>query len=98
MDVSPIKQPSAWLPIAMSLGALVMTLTVVVVVGAAAAHQPDEGTTAHIWQILMAGQVPIIVYFAFKWLPRAPKQALLILALQLAAALAACVPIYLLGL
>ena len=46
----------------------------------------------------MAGQVPIIAYFAIKTLPEAPKQALAILALQAVAGLAALAPVFLLGL
>jgi hypothetical protein len=42
----------------------------------------------------MAGQAPIVAYFAIKWLPRAPRQALAILALQVLAALAALAPVY----
>ncbi len=98
MAVSPVKQPSAWIPITMSLGALAMTLSYVSIVGVTAAHQPDEGAVAHIFQLLMAGQVPIIGYFAFTWLPRAPKQAMQVLALQLGAVIAALAPVYLLGL
>jgi hypothetical protein len=52
-------------------------------------HEADEGTAAHIFQLLMVVQLPIIAYFALKWLPRAPRQALQILALQAGAALAA---------
>ena len=33
------------------------------------AHQTDEGTAAHLFQILMPVQVPIIGFFAAKWLP-----------------------------
>jgi hypothetical protein len=42
----------------------------------------DEGAPARIFQLLMVGQLPIIAYFAVKWLPKRPKQSLLILALQ----------------
>ena len=52
-------------------------------------HEADEGTAAHIFQLLMAAQIPIVAFFSIQWLPRAPKQALLILALQAAAGLAA---------
>ena len=89
-----LKIPSAFLPLAMSLGALTTVLIYVAMFGAA--RQTDEGTAAHIWQILMAGQIPIIVFFAIKWLPRTPKQALLILVLQGGAALMALAPVYLL--
>ena len=53
------------------------------------AHQADEGTAAHLWQLLMAGQIPVIAFFAVIWLPRNPKHALLVLLLQAIAGLAA---------
>lgn len=90
-----IKQPSGFLPVAMSLAALATVVVHVAMFGTA--RQPDEGTAAHIWQLLMAGQVPIVAYFAIKWLPRTPRQALPILALQAGAALAALAPVFLLN-
>jgi DNA-binding CsgD family transcriptional regulator len=89
-----LKNPSAFLPLAMSFAALATVLIYVAVFGPA--RQTDEGTAAHIWQILMAGQLPIIMFFALKWLPRTPKVAVLILALQGGAALMALAPVYLL--
>src|ERR1700736_3310192 len=88
------KHPSAFLPIAMSLVAVAVVLTHIALVGTA--RQPDEGTAAHLWQLLMAGQLPIILFFAVRWLPRAPRYALRVLALQAAAAVAALAPVYLL--
>ena len=89
-----LKNPSAFLPLVMSFGAFVTVLIYVAMFGAA--RQADEGTAAHIWQILMAGQIPIILFFGIKWLPRTPKQALLVLVLQGGAALMALAPVYLL--
>ena len=57
-------------------------------------HEADEGTPAHVWQLLMAGQVPMVAYFALRWLPQAPGQALRVLGLQVVAAMAACAPVY----
>ena len=91
-----VRKPSAFVPLAMSLTALG-----VIGVAAISGHlvpQPDEGTEAHIWQLLMAGQLPVLGFFAVKWLPRAPKQALCVLALQVAGVLAAMAPVYLLHL
>ena len=59
---------------------------------------PDKGAFAHIWQLLMAGQLPILAFFAIKWLPRPPKQTLYVLALQAGAVLAAMAPVYFLHL
>ena len=89
-----LKNPSAFLPLAMSFGALATVLTYVAVFGPA--PQADEGTAAHIWQLLMAGQIPIIGFFAIKWLPRTPKPARLVLVLQGSAVLMALAPVYLL--
>ena len=89
-----LKKPSAFLPLAMSFSALATVIVYVAMFGTA--RQTDEGAAAHLWQILMAGQIPIIVFFAIKWLPRTPKQAILVLALQGSAALMALAPVYLL--
>jgi hypothetical protein len=90
-----LKHPSAFLPVAMSLGALA-TIGVFIALNGTA-PQADEGTAAHLWQILMAAQVPIVLYFAITWVSRSPLQAGPILALQVAAALAAVAPVFLLG-
>jgi hypothetical protein len=96
MTVSPMKQPSALIPIAMSLAALATVLCHVALFGVA--READEGTAAHIWQLLMAGQVPVVAFFVIKWLPQAPSYALQVLAWQVGAALAALAPVYWLGL
>jgi len=97
MNVSiMMKEPSAFLPVAMSFAALVVVLGHVAVFGVV--READEGTAAHIWQLLMAGQVPIVAFFAIKWLPQAPRQALQVLALQAGAGLAALAPVFLLNL
>lgn len=91
-----LKQPSAFLPVAMSFAALATVLVHVARFGIA--READEGTAAHIWQLLMIAQVPIIAFFAIKWLPRTPRSALYILALQAGAAFAALAPVFLLNL
>jgi hypothetical protein len=89
---SVVRRPSAFLPMAMSIAALGVVMVQLAVSGAA--QQPDEGAAAHLWQILMAGQAPILAFFAIKWLPRAPRQSLEVLALQMVAVLAAAAPVY----
>lgn len=79
---SLLKKPSAWLPIAMSFAALLLIVANVVFVGIN--REPhDEGTAAHLFQLLMGLQVPIIAYFAIKWLPKKPKLGLKIVAIQI---------------
>ena len=96
MNISILKKPSAFLPLAMSFAALATLLVHIALFGTA--READEGAAAHIWQILMAGQVPIMAFFAIKWLPQTPRQALLVLALQGGAALSALAPVYFLNL
>ena len=96
MNKSSWERPSAWLPVLMSMTALAIVLIHIVRFGTA--READEGTSAHLWQILMTGQVPIIAFFAIRWLPRTPKPALLILAIQAIAGIAALSPVYYLGL
>lgn len=91
-----LKRPSAFLPVAMSLVALVVVLAHVAIFGAA--READEGAAAHLWQLLMAAQLPLLVFFAIRWLPRSPKQAMLVLVLQASAAVAALAPVYFLNL
>ena len=89
-----LKHPSAFLPLAMSLAALATLLIFLALHGTA--PQSDEGAAAHIWQLLMAAQIPIVLFFAIKWVPQSPREAVLILALQVGAALAAMAPVFLL--
>ncbi len=96
MSTSALKRPSALIPLAMSLAALAVVLGHIAVSGTA--REPDEGAAAHVWQLLMAGQIPFIAFFAITWLPRDPGPALLVLGLQLAAGLAAAAPVFLLRL
>jgi len=79
----------------MSLAALSLVLGHVAIYGGA--RQADEGAAAHLWQLLMAGQIPVIAFFAIKWLPRTPGQALLDLVLQAVAGLAAAAPVFILN-
>jgi hypothetical protein len=96
-----MRRPSAYLPMAMSLAALTMVLGAVAVDlarGGAIARDPDEGSVAHLFQLLMTLQWPIMLFFAVKWLRRAPRQTLGVLGLQAAAWLVGCAPVYFLHL
>lgn len=95
-SLTVLRRPSALIPLAMSLAALALVLGHTALYGVT--HEPDEGAAAHTWQLLMAGQIPFIAFFAVNWLPRAPKPALLVLALQLVAGLAAATPVFLMKL
>ena len=81
-----IRQPSAYLPLMLSLAALTLVLGHAAVFGIV--HEADEGAAAHIWQILMAVQLPILAYFIFRWLPNRPRESLQVLTLLAATWLA----------
>jgi hypothetical protein len=87
-----LRQPSAFLPVLLSAAALATVLTHAALYGAV--REPDEGAAAHIFQLLMLAQLPIVAFFALKWIPREPRQGLPTLALQVTAALAAWAPVY----
>lgn len=87
-----LRRPSALVPLAMSLTALAIVLGHIAMYRHA--READEGAAAHLWQLLMAGQVPVLAFFAIKWLRRAPRQALGVLALQTGAVLASMAPVF----
>lgn len=92
MDRSLIKQPSAYLPMLMSCAAMALVFHHYAFYGLV--HEADEGAAAHIFQILIVAEVPLVAFFAIKWLPKATKEALVILALQAAAVIAAFAAVY----
>ncbi len=93
---SLLRQPAAYLPVAMSVGALAMIGWFLAVHGVA--QQADEGAQVHLWQLLVAGQVPFIAWFAVRWLPGSARPALAVLAVQAAALiLLAIAPLWALG-
>ena len=96
MNLSLLRRPSAFLPVAMSLVALVVVLANVALFGTH--RQADEGAAAHVFQFLVAVQVPIALYHAVRSLPKLPAQGVRILLLQVATLLLACAPVAALGL
>ena len=87
-----LRHPSAFLPIAMSLVALSLVLLHIALYGAT--RETDEGTVAHLWQLLMGLQLPVIGFFAVRWLPQSRRSTIAILALQALAGLAAVAPVW----
>jgi len=94
--ISLLKKPSAWIPIAIPLiffAYLLIQITFFEIV-----REEDEGTAAHLFQLWLVLEPLMLGYFAFKWLPREPKHALHILALQIATALLPISVVFSLGL
>ena len=96
-----VRQPSAFVPLAMSLLALALVIAHVggdLIESGHVIREADEGATAHLWQLLMAAQMPVLAFFAIRWMPRAPRQTLKVMALQTGAALANFAVVFFLGL
>jgi len=56
-----LKCPSAWIPLAMSFAALAIVLGKAVRFGVV--HEADEGTDAHVFQLLIAAQALVVAFF-----------------------------------
>jgi len=54
----------------------------------------DEGAAAHIWQLLMAAQVPLVLWYLASSLRRPYRTWVPTLALQCAMALLSCAAVY----
>jgi len=94
--MSPIfKKPSAWIPIALSLAMLTFFLTLLSIHGLPTPDEnKDEGVAAHLFQLWLVGEAVMILFFALRWVPQEPKDASLVLVLQIAAVIAPCAPVF----
>ena len=90
---STLKHPSAWIPIALSLTVIAAWIISILVAGEPQ-REPDEGVAAHLFQMWLLVEVILIAFFAIKWLPLRPREALFVLALQIVAVIAACFPVH----
>ena len=91
-----LRTPSAYLPIAMSALALMLALGNILLFGVG--RQPDEGAAAHIFQLLVIGQMPLIAWFFFRRLRTHRTGTLAIVALQAISIGAALFPVWYYGL
>ncbi len=91
--MSLLQKPSAWIPLVLTLGIMGMFLFYIVVAGPPE-PQADEGIAAHLFQLWLVVEAVLVTLFAVKWLPREPKQALIILTLQILGVAAACFPVF----
>jgi hypothetical protein len=93
MKIAIGRKPSAWVPVVMSLCALTIAVVVIEIdlfTQGGVAPVWGAGAAAHLWQLMMWAQIPVIACFAFRWVRRAPWQAV-------AAASAAVLPVLILG-
>jgi hypothetical protein len=88
---------SAYLPIAMSIASLGV-VALALIFGPLRAPDGDEGLYARLWQLLIVGQLPVVLYFMLRWLPRAPREGALVVIAQLTAGVVALLPVLVLHL
>ena len=89
---SPLRHWTGWLPIVIPGFLIALGVRFVALHGLVS--QPDEGVEAHLFQLLMPVQLVVMAIFAGTWLPRAPRAALGVLALQIVAVVALLAAVY----
>ena len=103
-NASPFRSLSGWVPLILAAAAIALLASYLVT----GPHEPnivvengvareDETAVARIWQLLMLAQLPAILLFAVKWLPRDPRRTAPMLGLQGLAFIIAALPVFLLG-
>lgn len=80
------------LPLAMSGAALITVLCHLALFGTA--REPDEGAAAHLFQLLIVGQLPIALFFVVGSVRRSMRETFAVLALQGVAILLALTPVW----
>jgi len=88
----PSRQFRVLFPPIASLAALTLVLGHFALYGKP--HEADEGAAAHLFQLLMLTQLPVLAFFALTRLPVAPLPALKVLVVDVALALAAFASVY----
>ncbi len=88
---------AGWIPIAMSVAAIAL-LILALTTGWGKGPPGDEGAAAHLWQLLVGLQVPLIVAFLATADWRRPLRIFAILGLQVLGLLVAMAPVALLRL
>lgn len=73
---------SAWFPIVLSYIAFLYLICYVAFFGIVQARTSDEGLAARIFQLLIAGQIPFIAFFIFKYFSENKRGVIKILVTQ----------------
>lgn len=89
-----LKQPSAWIPLVMSVSAFTLLIVYLILFGTTQTVDGDEGIAARLFQLLLISQVPFIIYFAIKNSKKNRKITLKILGLQFITAISVISLVY----
>jgi len=91
-----LRHPGAYLPLVLSGAALLVVLVHVALRGTA--PEADEGAAAHLWQLLIALQAPVMLWWGLRGLREDARSTLRVLLLQLLGICVAAAPVLALGL
>jgi hypothetical protein len=94
MDKAHLNRMSAWVPLMCSLLAFGIAMANIL---AGVPPQPDENASAHLWQLLIVLQLPLVVLFATTSDWSHWSRPARLLGLQASGIVLACVPVYLAG-
>jgi hypothetical protein len=86
------RRPSGFVPILMSLAALAVVILSLAITGPVRQH--DEGAAAHVFQLLVVGELPVLALFLARWARKRLWASMTILALQAAALALALFPVW----
>ena len=89
-----MKHPSAWVPIVLSITMLLIMVIIFSTSTVSLVREADEGVGAHLFQIWLVLEIILIPFFAIKWLLQRPKDASLILVIQIILVFIVCFPVF----
>jgi hypothetical protein len=80
----------------MSLCAFVVVIGAISIFGAV--RRGDEGAAAHIFQLLIVGEAPVVAFVTLRWLRKDLKASLTVMAIQALMLALALLPVWYFGL
>lgn len=83
-EISALKQPSAFVPIVLSLAAFLLVLGNSIFLGMG--HAAEGSTTDNIFRVLIGAQLPVVIFRILRRAHGYPKETLGVLAMHAAAA------------
>lgn len=97
--IAMAKHPSGFVPLVLSACAIALLASYIAIYGVGSARPDvdvhDEGSAAHIYQLLIGAQILIIPWFALRWGRRDLRAGTTLVALQVLAIIASFGPLWL---
>ncbi len=90
--ISFARKPSSFVPLLCSFAAF--ATVIVALLSSTGTRQSDEGAAAHIFQLLIVAQIPMLAFCGLRWARKPTWAALSVLAAQIAAIGIAVAPVW----